>query len=382
LVNGGTDAARLADLASHQIAQATDLNAIAWWYALRVDCEPENGIPELEQWLSSLDEDAAITSAQVFVTTLMGGRQLRESGPKFGHFQTVEHLRSLYILAHRYVRASDDINRAGGGVYSPGLRDDAQDARDSLFKLLSEIPGKATYTVIERLTHEHPDPNYRPWMAKQAYKRAEEDGDLEPWTAEQVNAFDKSQTIMPATHHQLFDLAVHRLQDLKNWLERGNDSPWKTWQRADGETEMRTLIAGWLNHHCRDQYTTAQEPELANSQRMDISLQNTNVQSPVPIELKLLDKGWSGPKLCERLRNQLAGDYLREESAGCGVMLLVWQGRIPEKQWVINGYRVGLNELANALKIYWNEISADFPGVVAIDIVVIDLAMREHACDT
>jgi hypothetical protein len=175
---------------------------------------------------------------------------------------------------------------------------------------------------------------------------------------------------------------VHRLQDLKNWLERGNDSPWKTWQRVDGETEMRTLIAGWLNQHCRDQYTTAQEPELANNQRMDIWLQNTNVHSPVPIELKLLDKGWSGPDLCERLRNQLAGDYLREESAGCGAMLLVWQGNIAAKRWTIGGHRVELSELASALKGYWQEISADFPSVDAIEVMVIDLTLREHASDS
>lgn len=382
LVNGGTEATRLAELANHQIAQTTDSISIAWWYALRVDCDPENGIHELEQWISSIDEDAAKSAAQVFVTTLMGGGRLSDSSPKFGHFQTAEHLKSLYILAHRYIRVEDDINRAGGGVYSPQLRDDAQNARSGLFKLLSEIPGKATYTVIEQLIHEHPDPNSRPWMAKQAYKRAEEDGDLEPWTAEQINEFGRSQTITPATHHQLFDLAVHRLQDLKSWLEQGNDSPWRTWQRVDGETEMRTLIAGWLNHHCRDQYTTAQEPEVANSQRMDISLQNTNVQSPIPIELKLLDKGWSGPDLCERLRNQLAGDYLREESAGYGVMLLVWQGNVPAKRWTINERRVELNELASALKSYWHEIAADFPGVEAIEVMVIDLSLRGRVSNT
>jgi len=199
---------------------------------------------------------------------------------------------------------------------------------------------------------------------------------LKPWSAEQVYAFDKSQTFTPATHRQLFDLAVHRLIDLKNWLERGNDSPWQMWQRASEETEMRTLIAGWLNQNCREQYTTAQEPELANSQRMDIWLRNTKIYSPVPIELKLLDKGWSGPKLCERLRNQLAGDYLREESAGCGVMLLVWQGKTSREHWIINNHRVGLGELASALKAYWQSIADEFAGVDAIDVVVIDLTQR------
>lgn len=382
LVNGGIDPARLAGLASRQIAQTKDPESIPWWYALRVDCDPVNGIPEVEKWLSCLNEAEAKHGAQLFVTALMGDRHMRERGPNIGNFHTVKHLKSLYILMHRYIRAKEDITRAGGGVYSPGLRDDAQDARNRLFNLLSEIPGKESYTAVKQLIHEHPDPDYRPWMAKLAHKRAEEDGDLEPWSAEQVSAFDKSQTITPATHRQLFDLAVHRLLDLKNWLERGNDSPWKTWQRANDETEMRTLIAGWLNQQCRAQYTTAQEPELANSQRMDIWLHNTKVHSPVPIELKLLDKGWSGPKLCERLRNQLVGDYLREESAGCGLMLLVSQRIDPKKRWMISGRRVKLSELASALKLYWQGISDEFLGIDAIDVVVIDLTQRKQVSDS
>ncbi len=382
LVNGEIDTDSLVELASQQIAQTNDQDSISWWYALRVDCDPVNGIPEVEQWLSDLDDDVAMRAAQIFVTALMGGRHVRDGRPSIGCFRTANHLKSLYVLMHRYIRAKKDINRADGGVYSPELRDDAQDARNSLFNLLSEIPGKASYTSIKQLIQEHPDPDYRSWMAKQAYKRAEEDGDLEPWTAEQVSAFDKSQLMTPVTHRQLFDLTVHRLLDLKNWLERGNDSPWQTWQRASGETEIRTLIAGWLNQKCHDQYTTAQEPELANSQRMDIWLHNTNVHSPVPIELKLLDKNWSGPKLCERLRNQLAGDYLREESAGCGVMLLVWQGIKPQKRWVINGRRAGLTELASALKLYWKSITSEFPGVEAIDVIVLDLSMRAQVCDS
>jgi hypothetical protein len=375
LLNGGTNPARLSSLARQKIDNINDPGSISVWYAYRVYCDPVKGIPELEQWLSGLDEEAATHAAQIFITTLMGGR--RDGGcPQVGNFRTAEHLRVLYVLMHSYIRAKEDIDRAGGGVYSPGLRDDAQEARNQLFGLLSKIPGKASYSVIKQLTCEHPDPDYRPWMAKQAYKHAEEDGDLEPWSAEQVSNFDKTQTLKPETHRQLYELTVGRLRDLKNWLERGNDSPYQTWQRAEDETEVRNLIAGWLNQQRYNQYITAQEPELANSQRMDIWLQNTNVQSPVPIELKLLDKGWSGPKLCERLRNQLAGDYLREESAGCGVMLLVWRGTQPGKRWTINGHRVKLDELAGALKCYWQDIADQFPNVEAIDVIVVDLDMR------
>ncbi|MDT8303379.1 MAG: hypothetical protein RQ760_18010 [Sedimentisphaerales bacterium] len=381
IISGGTAPNRLSKLASLQITQSDKPESISWWYALLVDSNPTIGIPKFEKWLSGLEKELATSAAQIFITTLVGDRRMGECGPCLGLFRKAEYLKSLYILMHRYIRAKEDTNHTGGGVYSPNQRDDAQDARSRLFNLIAAIPGKESYTIIKQLAHEHPDPAYRPFMINQAYKKAQEDGDLEPWSAEQVSAFATSQTITPATHHQLFDLTMHRLHDLKNWLERGNDSPWKTWQRADEETEMRTLIAGWLNHQCREQYTTAQEPELANSQRMDIWLHNAQVHSPVPIELKLLDKGWTGPKLCERLRNQLAGDYLREESAGCGVMLLVWQGRMASKRWEINGQRIGLAELAIALKHYWQSIANDFPGVEALDVVVIDLTMRAQISD-
>jgi hypothetical protein len=378
LVGGGIDGAKLASIADREIALSADPDVAASWFALLVDCEPSKGIAELKCWLSELDDEKAKHAAQVFVTQLVGGRHATVGRARIGCFQTPEHLKLLYILMHQYIMAEEDINRAGKGVFSPGLRDDAQDARDSLFNLLAGIPGKATYTAVKQLANEHPNHSYRHRMHALALKRAEEDGDLEPWTAKQVSDFHKHQTITPVTHRQLFELTVQRLQDLKSWLERGNDSPWKTWQRVQGESEMRTLIAGWLSDHSRNQYTTAQEPELANNQRMDIWLHNTHVSSPVPIELKLLDKQWSGPKLCERLRNQLAGDYLREESAGCGVFLLV-AGRLDQgKRWDIGGQRVVLGELGNALKGYWESIAHDYPGVESIDVVIIDLGLRRH----
>lgn len=381
LINGGTDLARLKELARQQIALNQGPEKIACWYALLVDCDPANSIPELERWLSGLEAEEAVQAAQIFVTSLVGGN--RESNrPHIENFRTSSHLKSLYVLMHRFIRVEDDINRAGGSSYSPGIRDDAQEARNRLFNLLSECPGKDSYIAIKSLAEEHPVHDYRSWMAKQAYKRAEADGNLELWSAEQVYEFNRSQVITPTTHCQLFDLTVHRLQDLKNWLERGNDSAWKTWQRAANETETRTLIAGWLNQHCREQYTTAQEPELANSQRMDIWLHNTSVRSPVPIELKLLDKNWSGPDLCERLRNQLAGDYLREETAGCGVMLLVSQNISPSRYWMINGRRVSLSGLSDALKSYWNEISGSYPGVETIDVIIIDLTQRAQVSNS
>ena len=213
-------------------------------------------------------------------------------------------------------------------------------------------------------------------MAKRARERAEQDGDLEPWTARQVADFGAELTRTPASQRQLFDLALARVVDLKDWLERGNDSPYRTWGRACSENEIRNLVAGWLNARWGNPLTVAQEPELANSQRMDIWVQDGNVPSPMPIELKLLDKRWTGPKLCERLCNQLAGDYLLEATGGCGMMLLVWLGNAPARRWRIDGRLVDLSGLQEAMKRHWAAHENAFPNVEAIEVVVVDLGCR------
>ena len=43
--------------------------------------------------------------------------------------RNAQDLRALYVLMHRFIRVAEDIERAGKGVYSPTLRDNAQEAR-------------------------------------------------------------------------------------------------------------------------------------------------------------------------------------------------------------------------------------------------------------
>ncbi|MBA55472.1 MAG: hypothetical protein CMK89_13540 [Pseudomonadales bacterium] len=352
------------------------------WYALWVDTDPETGIAAVESWLAGMEADAATTAAQQFVVQLLGGRRERDGWAFAQKFKSVPYLTELYVLMHQYIRVEDDIDRAGGGVYSPGLRDDAQDARSQLFNLLTEIPGKETYGALLELSRSHPVEDHRAFMIKQARRRAEQDADDPPWTDGQIYDFSLLMERDPSTHRQLFDLGVLHLNDFKDWLEKGNDSLYATYQKASDETEMRKIVAHWINVHAQGRYSCAQENPLANEQRPDIWLQHPVVVSPVPIELKLLDKGWSGPDLCERLRNQLAGDYLREVTAGCGVFLLVWQGSKPDRQWEVNGELVGVSDLQQALTNYWGGISHQFPGVASVEVIVVDLTLRGTKAST
>ncbi|MDR2061355.1 MAG: hypothetical protein LBQ29_08180, partial [Acinetobacter sp.] len=213
------------------------------------------------------------------------------------------------------------------------------------------------------------------WLEKTAHNIALSCGDSEPWSIEQVLQFEALGNIKPKTHKELFDLALLRIIELKDWLENGDDSPWLTWQRAEKETEMRNLIAGELRKKAQSKYSISQENELANSQRTDIRLDNPIVNSPVPIELKILDKDWSGTDLCERLRNQLVGDYLRERTAGCGIFLLVSQST--NKNWIIQGNTISLSDLERTLQEYWYSIAHEWIGIDSIKVVVIDLSKRK-----
>ena len=376
LRNGGMHSSELCQLAKEKVSTAQCDELLSQWYAAWVAMQPDTGIPAVSTWLSGLNFTRSSQSAQLFTSALMELRFHSNTNPNFDRFRKPEHLKTLYVLTHKYIRVEDDVNRPNESFDSLNLRDEFQEVRGWIFNLLSEIPGKETYVALTKLTEEHPSPIYRSRMKELAYKRAEEDGDLEPWTTTQVAEFDSHLTRTPTTQRQLFDLAVDRLTDMKNWLEFADSSPFVTWQRAESEREMRILVAGQLERDSENRFTISQEDEVANKQRIDIRINNQDSEHPIPIELKLLDKRWTGPMLCERLRNQLVGDYLRDGTERFGVMLLIWQGIKSTKKWRIDGKLVEKSNLQNSLKEYWCKNSDCYPKVSDIHIIVIDLNLR------
>ena len=193
------DPTELGTLAQTKTDSAQSNELLSHWFAIWVDAQPDSGIPALSEWLTKLVTDQSSYAGQLFITALMGNRHHASTGPNIDNFQTAEHLKSLYVIMHTHIRVEDDIHRAGTRAYSPKLRDHAQDARGRIFNLLSEIPGKPTYVALKELINEHPDPVQRLWMAERAYRRAEEDGDLEPWSATQVSEFGTQLTRTPVT---------------------------------------------------------------------------------------------------------------------------------------------------------------------------------------
>jgi hypothetical protein len=277
---------------------------------------------------------------------------------------------------HRYIRLEDDIDRANGGVYSPGLRDNAQDARNQLFGMLKDIPGKDAYLRLVQLSKLHPHTHSRTWMAYHAKSKAELDADERPWSASQLREFNEELERTPRDHWELFELARSRLLDLKYDLEEGDASFATLLRRAERETEVRNFIGGWCRDRAEGRYQVPQEEELADAKKPDLRFLGNGFDAPVPVELKLAGK-WSGNKLFERLEQQLCGDYLRDERSSRGVFLLVDNGE--RNEWVTPaGARVSFAELVEALQNHWEAISPGFPRIEEIAVVGIDLLQRNR----
>ena len=358
-------------------ADATPKAQTHLWYAAWVSVDPEPAVAHLAEALAAINPEEATEFAIDFINALIGSRGSRRLSVRENHV-TGQHLGTLHDLMHEHIRPEDDIDRAGHGVYSPTPRDDAQDARRQIYELLSDIPGKETFNALMRSALSAPTQAKKEWLTENAIKRAQSDADRQ-WHVSEVNEFESDFECTPTTPRELFDLAVNRLIDLKHEYEAGDLSPAVVVIKIEEEPELRNYLAGELQKQADGRYITTQEEEFPNKQRTDFRFKHADVSGMVPVELKIADK-WTGPKLFEKLRNQLCGDYLRDEGNKNGIFLLFSRGE--RQHWQLpNGTRVDFEGLVTALQDCGrmlpstDEIS-ELVAIENIEVVGVDLTQR------
>lgn len=187
LTGGSIKAENLATLAAEKSKGTMLVEQRPRWFALWVDTDPSAAIPALIATLEELPLSDASAFAQQFIVGLLGDHH--GTGTRVGAYRNARDLKMLYILMHRYILVADDIDRSGKGAYSPTLRDNAQDARSTLFNMLYEVPGAGAYEAMKELEEEHPEIDYRKRMAARARQRATQDADEPLWSIEQVRDF-------------------------------------------------------------------------------------------------------------------------------------------------------------------------------------------------
>lgn len=365
----------LAELARKCAVEEANPEIAPTWYAVWVGVEPVLAIPALAARIDSLSSDEEKAKfAMLCLIAIVGSHAAKRCRQ---NYKTVEHAKALYLLMHSYIRIAEDIDRAGTGVYSPGLRDDAQNARDGLLAFIRETPGKEAFLALQEIAQAHPAEGLRPWSAFYAQQKATADSQTPPWRPAKVVEFHESLESTPSTHRELWSLAIDRLLDLKHDLEDSDSSYAEILLQTNQETSIRKFIGKWLRDHSTGRYVVPQEEQLADDKRPDYRFQNSQYYAPVPVELKL-SQNWSGPAHFERLENQLCGDYLRDISSSCGIFLLVNHGG--QATWeTLTKVRVGFSDLVIALQEHWLVIASRFPNVEDIKVIGIDLTKRGGA---
>lgn len=366
---------QIEELASRKCRTLKRLDHVARWFAVWTGVAPESALSSLTVRIGNMVDHRRRTQfAMTFAAHLWGDRSGGAVAVRQA-FKKPKYLRSLYLLMHEHIRRKEDVNRVGTGVYSPGLRDHAQDARNGLFELLNRIPGKESFLALMDIARVHPEEESRPWILLQARKRAEQDGDIVPWSPSQVRDFHDRLDCTPSNHRDLAELAILRLLDLKDDLEDGDSSMASILQTVPQETEMRKFIGRELREKAFGRYSIPQEEELADAKRPDLRFHGVGFDGPVPAELKIADN-WTGPALFERLENQLCGDYLRDNRSSRGIFVLVYRGE--KAGWDVpdSDNRVGFSGLTAALQGHWQRISMGFPNVDDLTVIGIDLTKR------
>ena len=348
----------------------------ALWLSALLCLDAKHALDIMELWTNSGSKQDDERRVSLMISHLWGhvwGVDIASFKTKYRDYMQPGLLVRLLAIVHSHVRADEDIHH--DEVYTPDLRDKAQEAREHLLQLLSGIPGRLTYDALIRFSRSQGFAHIKDYLLNLAERRAEDDADLKEWLPERVAEFIRDAERNPETQQDLFAIALSRLDDIKLDLEEGDESDASLWQKADDEIELRRVIANRLRLISRNKYTTGSEEELADRSRTDIRLHHSNVEARIPIEIKIAEK-WSANKLCERLENQLVGQYLRE--AGFGIFLLVKRGadRNDNRSWRAGGEQLDFSALVQWLKDESSSVLQANPHVQNIEVLGIDLTKR------
>ncbi len=281
-------------------------------------------------------------------------------------------LRIFIPSVYSHIRPSDDVEHTGTGVYTPTDRDNIQDFRNGLLNRLAVNEDPEATTVLRELITVPVMINHRDWMLHLLDERTERDVDLPRWSPEDVRSFAKEHEIDPKTDADLFKIAGKRLIEIKNDVEKSDNSLRDELRLGDEERKLRQWLARKLNDRSRSRYTVPQEGEIDQQKRPDLRMENPKT-NPVSVEVKWADK-WTVLELLEGLEKQLVGQYLRAHNSRYGIYVLAVIGNKGHWEDLNNRQQLTFDKVVEIVRARASELVAELAGVEGI--VVIDIDFR------
>lgn len=181
------------------------------------------------------------------------------------------------------------------------------------------------------------------------------------WPLRDVGQFMERAVLMPQNVGDLFRVVERVLADVQDHVERGDDSPRATYCRSNvQEVEFQVFLRAQMKARAQGRYSIAREDELADGTRPDLRVSFGDL-GPVNIEIKIAEL-WSLTELEKALADQLVGQYMKDNKARHGVLLLVAARErkgwclLPDKIDKFSGLLLHLENKATALRAARPEI--------------------------
>jgi hypothetical protein len=185
----------------------------------------------------------------------------------------------------------------------------------------------------------------------------------------------RNHEVDPKNSKELFAIARKRLREIKDDVERADNSLREELRHGDVEAKLRKWLQRKLQERSRHRYTVPQEEEIDLQQRPDLRLENPGI-GPITIEVKWAEN-WTLPQLLERLENQLVGQYLHSDNSQYGIYVLAiisptrrhW--RDPDK-----GKDINFEELVSVVSDRATSLATHRPGVSDLEVISINFCEK------
>ncbi|MBL8689402.1 MAG: hypothetical protein JNL04_09890 [Rhodospirillaceae bacterium] len=357
------------EIALARFSTSASAEDAAQYLAFAMRTNSEAGIETLTSRLDNLSRADQKNLAEHVLPAVFGGRWSRTGlNPKLLPFPVLER---LVGIAYRTIRREDDIEH--DGVYTPGPRDHAEDARSSLFKQLFETPGRETLEALKRIENDADLQIPVDRLRKLAYDRASADAEHDCWPATEAYELEKEFDSAPRTPRDLQLVALSRISEMNDDLHNHRFSQGKTVKRLPREEDMQKWIAWAMERAGGRAYSLEREPHVVDEKEPDIRLQSKATNASLPLEIKVAES-WSLRQLEDALTVQLAGRYLRQRDHRHGVLILVHQEARPRGWEDENGTMLSFRQVVERLRSIAYRLGAGGADAARVEIAVIDVS--------
>jgi len=272
-------------------------------------------------------------------------------------------LGEIAIDLKKHVRSEDDLERQGDVTG----RHNAQELRDAIPKMISQIPTAAAQQTLLRLKAEPLFADWAGYLARMIEEQAVGAAEPRPWSANDVVEFARAWTTRPGNAAELTAFIERQLRSILSDLEN-SEFDLRGLFRCALEKDVRAYLGAVLQDRSRGWYSVTQESVTAGEARRDLRIEGRSTQGEiVTVELKLAGDSWSGTEIVEHLESQLVRQYLISRQVRCGLYLVV---ALNKRVWPMpDGTSIGFEELSQRLDAEAKRLAPLYPEVEILNVV-------------